>query len=223
VSVMQYADDGFLPEALVNFLARLGWSHGDDEYFTRRQLIEWFDVAHIHPSPARFDADKLRWLNHEHIRRLPEAELGARLAPYLARAGLDVTAGPSVAAVAALLRDRATTLAEMAQQAEYFYRVTVGVKEVQQNFAAKMDDVVRQAVADLRDSFRTVDWNREAIGASIKSTAARHGLKPPQVMMAVRTLVTGTPQTPSIDAVLTLVGRERTVERLALAKPTGPH
>jgi glutamyl-tRNA synthetase len=213
VSVMQYREDGFLAEALVNFLARLGWSHGDDEYFTRQQLVEWFDVAHIHPSAARFDADKLRWLNHEHIKRMPEAELGARLAPYLARAGLDVTAGPALAAVAALLRDRAATLVQMAQEAEYFYRATPGAQEISEKF--RPDDAVRPALAELLRAFETIDWSREAIGAAIKSSATKHGLKASQVMMAVRVAVTGTPQTPSIDAVLALLGRARTVERLA--------
>jgi glutamyl-tRNA synthetase len=221
VSVMQYKEDGFLPEALVNFLGRLGWSHGDDEYFTRQQLTEWFDVAHIHPSPARFDADKLRWLNHEHIKRMPEVELGARLAPYVASAGLDVTGGPSVAAVAALLRDRAATLVQMAQEAEYFYRVTPGVKEAQEKF--RPQDAVRPALADLLRVFETIDWTREAIAAAIKSTATKHGLKASQVMMAARVAVTGTLQTPSIDAVLALVGRERTVERLARVATSESH
>ena len=215
VSVMQYDDEGYLPEALVNFLARLGWSHGDDEYFTRQQLIEWFDVAHIHPAPARFDVDKLRWLNHEHIKRIPEAELGARLVPYLASAGLDVTGGPSVAAVAALLRDRAATLVEMAQGAAYFYAVTAEMEAVQNKFAAEADPLVRRALSDLRTRFEAIDWTRDSISAAIKATAAGHGLKAPQVMMPLRTAVTGTPQTPSIDAVLALMGRERTVERLS--------
>ena len=221
VSVMQYKEDGFLPEALINFLARLGWSHGDDEYFTRQQLIEWFDVAHIHPSPARFDADKLRWLNHEHIKRMPEAELGARLAPYLASAGLDVAGGPPVASVAALLRDRDATLVQMAQEAEYFYGVTPGAKEVQEKF--RPEEAVRPALAELLRVFETIDWTREAIGAAIKSTATKHGLKASQVMMAVRVAVTGTQQTPSIDAVLSLVGRERTAERLARVAANASH
>ncbi len=122
VSVMQYAEDGFLPEAMLNFLARLGWAHGDDEVFTREQLVEWFDLKHIHPAPARFDGTKLRWVNHEHIKRAPAADLGAALAPFLARDGSDVAAGPAPAAVAELLRDRAPTLVEMAEMARYFYR-----------------------------------------------------------------------------------------------------
>ncbi|TMH56760.1 MAG: hypothetical protein E6H55_16385 [Betaproteobacteria bacterium] len=102
----------------------------------------------------------------------------------------------------------------MAEEAEYFYGVTTGVREVQEKFAARVDDAVRPALGDLCTTFQTIDWTREAIGAAIKSVAAKHQLKPPQVMMAVRALVTGTPQTPAIDAVLALVGRERTVERL---------
>jgi glutamyl-tRNA synthetase len=212
VSVMQYADDGFLPEALVNFLARLGWSHGDDEYFTRRQLIEWFDVAHIHPSPARFDADKLRWLNHEHLKRLPDAELGARLKPFLARAGLDVSTGPSTASVCALLRDRAPTLAELADAARYFYATPVLPAE---QIAAQITGANRPALVELHTEFASLDWTREAISAALKTAAARHALKPPQVMMPLRALVAGTPSTPAIDAVLALLGREKVRERMA--------
>src|SRR5256714_7778282 len=121
VSVMQYADDGFLPDAMINALARVGWAHGDDEIFGRDQLVEWFDIAHVHPSPARFDVDKLHWVNHEHIKRLSDDALGERLRPFLERAGLDVSGGPSPASVAALLRDRAPTLAKMAAAAHYVY------------------------------------------------------------------------------------------------------
>jgi glutamyl-tRNA synthetase len=215
VSVMQYADDGFLPEAMVNFLARLGWGHGDEEVFSREQLVAWFDSKHVNPAPARFDGDKLRWVNHEHIKRLPDEALGARLRPFLERAGLDVSRGPAPASVAVLLRDRAATLAEMADAAHYFYAAPTDVIDVPNKFAKDMTDAVRAALPELLTAFESVDWTREAIGAAIKSVASKHGLKPPQVMMAVRALVTGIPQTPAIDAVLALVGRERTVERIA--------
>ncbi|HEV8258789.1 MAG TPA: glutamate--tRNA ligase [Casimicrobiaceae bacterium] len=215
VSVMQYADGGFLPDAMINFLARLGWGHGDDEIFSREQLVEWFDIKHVHPSPARFDADKLAWVNHEHLKRLSDDALGERLRPFLERAGLDVSRGPSPASVAALLRDRAATLAEMADAAHYFYAAPTDVIDVPNKFAKDMTDAVRAALPELLTVFESVDWTREAIGAAIKSVAAKHGLKPPQVMMAVRALVTGIPQTPAIDAVLALVGRERTIERIA--------
>jgi len=212
VSVMQYAEDGFLPEALVNFLARLGWSHGDDEFFTRKQLVEWFDVAHVHPAPARFDADKLRWLNHEHLKRLPEVELGALLTPFLGRAGLDADAGPSPASVGALLRDRSPTLVEMADAAHYFYASPAPSRE---QIAAQVTEVNRSALVELHAEFASIEWRRETIGASLKAAAARHGLKPPQVMMPLRVLVAGTPSTPAIDAVLALLGRETSRARMA--------
>jgi glutamyl-tRNA synthetase len=218
VSVIEYEKEGFLPEAMVNALARVGWAHGDDEIFSREQLIEWFDIAHVHPSPARFDLEKLQWVNHEHIKGLPDEVLAERLQPFLQRiSGLDLWSGPPLSSVAALLRDRAPTLARMAQEAQYFYGETPGMKEVQEKFVAGIDPAVNAALSDLASTFATIDWTREAIGAAIKSIAAKHKLKPPQIMMPVRTLVTGTAQTPAIDAVLALIGRERTIARLQRA------
>jgi glutamyl-tRNA synthetase len=212
VSVMQYADDGFLPQAMVNFLARLGWGHGDDEVFARDQLVAWFDVKHVHPAPARFDGDKLRWVNHEHIKRMPADALGAALLPFLARDGTDIARGPPPAAVAELLRDRAATLVEMADMARYFYR---DIDAPAALVAQHLDDRNRGALAELQQELATVAWNRESIAAAVKRAAARHQLKPPQVMMPLRVLIAGTASTPAIDAVLALVGRERSVERLA--------
>src|SRR5258707_2423182 len=119
--VMQYRDDGYVAGAMLNYLARLGWAHGDAEVFTREQFVAWFDLEGLSSSPGRFDPDKLKWMNHEHIKHLPEPELGAVLRPFLVRAGLDVASGPDPASVAALLRDRAATLTEMADAAHYFY------------------------------------------------------------------------------------------------------
>jgi len=220
VSVIEYKKEGYLPEAMVNSLARLGWGHGNDEIFGPEQLIEWFDVAHVHPSPARFDFEKLRWVNHEHIKGLPAEVLAERLQPFVERVpGVDLWNGPPLTSVVALLRDRSPTLVAMARDAEYFYGETPGVKEVQEKYASKIKDyaVVRPALEELAGALQTIDWTREAIGAAIKSTASKHKLKPPQIMMAVRALVTGTPQTPAIDAVVHLLGRERTRERLQRA------
>lgn len=212
IGVMQYADDGFLPEAMVNFLARLGWSHGDAEIFDRAQLVQWFDVSHVNPAPARFDADKLRWINHEHIKRLTDTELGSRLVPYLQRSGLDVGTGPDPAAVATLLRDRATTLAEMADAAHYFYVMPHPPAE---KVAEQLNDANRPAITELYDEFAALPWQRDAIGAALKAAAARYGLKPPQIMMPLRVLVAGTSSTPAIDAVLALLGRDAVRERIA--------
>jgi glutamyl-tRNA synthetase len=211
VSVMQYADDGFLPEAMVNFLARLGWAHGDDEVFTRDELVAWFDLRHIHPAPARFDAAKLRWVNHEHIKRAPTDALGAALRPFLVRDGSDAGEGPPPPAVADLLRDRAATLAEMAEMARYFYHDVIVPEALK---AAHLDAQSRAALSSLQQAFAHLAWERASIAAAIKSAAAADKLKPPQVMMPLRVLVAGTVSTPAIDAVLALLGRERTLERL---------
>ena len=212
--VLQYRDDGYLADAVVNYLARLGWAHGDAEIFSRDEFIGWFDLAHLSSAPGRFDPDKLRWLNHEHIKRLPQDALGERLRPFLERAGLDVAAGPPPAGVAALLRERAATLAEMADAAHYFYAAPTQRTDVPTKFAEYVTDAVRAALPELMAEFASLEWTRETIGSAIKAAAAKRGLKTSQLMMAVRALVTGEGQTPPIDAVLALVGRERTIDRL---------
>jgi glutamyl-tRNA synthetase len=213
--VLQYRDDGYLPEAMVNYLARLGWAHGDAEIFSRAEFVDWFDLAHLSSAPGRFDPDKLRWLNHEHIKRLPDDALGERLRPFLERAGLDVAGGPAPADVAALLRDRTPTLSEMVDAAHYFYAAPTHAIDTPTRFAELVTDAVRAVLPDLLTVFESVEWSREAIGAAIKSAAGKGGLKTSQLMMAVRALVTGEAQTPPIDAVLALLGRERTRERLS--------
>jgi glutamyl-tRNA synthetase len=210
--VLQYRDDGYLPEAIVNYLARLGWSHGDDEIFTREQLLAWFDLDGLSSSPGRYDPDKLAWVNQEHLKRMNADALGERLAPFLARAGCDVARGPAPADVAALLRDRATTLVEMANAASYFYLTPPPVPEL---VAQHVTPANRAALAELAAALATVEWTKEAIGALLKATAAKHGLKPPQVMMPLRALVCATTQTPAIDAVLALVGRDAVRARIA--------
>jgi len=212
VSVMQYEEMGYLPEAMVNFLARLGWGHGDAEVFTRSEFVTWFDLGAINPAPSRFNADKLKWVNHEHLKRLPEDELARRFPPYLARAGLDTRMGPPPGAVALLLRDRVPTLVEMADAAHYFYAT---VHPPPTLVAELVGEPVRTALASLGEKLKDVTWTRDALGAAMKAEAAKHGLKPGQVMMAMRVLVCGTRETPAIDAVLALLGRDTTLARLS--------
>jgi glutamyl-tRNA synthetase len=214
VSVMQYEEQGFLPEAMINFLARLGWAHGDDEIFSREELIAWFELDAINPAPARFDTNKLKWVNQEHMKRASAQVLGDRLLPYLERAGLAVAGGPAPGGVAMLLRDRVATLVDMADAARYFYAAPhVPVEKI----AETVTPANRAALADILAAFGDVGWTREALGASLKSVAARHGLKPGEVMMPLRMLVCGTRETPAIDAVLALLGRDETRARLERA------
>jgi glutamyl-tRNA synthetase len=211
-SVLQYRDEGYLPEAVVNYLARLGWSHGNDEIFGRDELVGWFDLDGLSSSPGRFDPGKLSWVNQEHLKRLQPGVLGARLVPFLGRAGLDPNAGPAPADVAALLRDRVSTLVEMADAAHYFYATPHPKPEF---LAQHVPEASRAALVALHGELSGVAWTRDAIGALLKSTAAAFGLKPPQVMMPLRALVAGTPQTPAIDAVLSLIGRDVVRSRIA--------
>jgi len=151
-------------------------------------------------------------VNHEHLKRLPADALGARLEPFLERAGLDPNAGPPAADVAALLSDRVATLVEMADAAHYFYAAPHPSPEF---LAQHVPQASRPALVEVHRALAEVDWTREAIGALLKATAAAFGLKPPQVMMPLRALVAGTPQTPAIDAVLVLVGRDAARARIA--------
>ena len=212
VSVMEYEAAGYLPEAMVNFLARLGWAHGDDEVFGSREFAAWFDLDAISPSPSRFNTDKLHWVNQEHMKRMGASELGARLVPYLERAGLDPAAGPDPGEVALLLRDRVRTLVEMADAAHYFYTAPHPSRE---RIAEHLTEASRPAVKGIADAFADLPWTREAIGERLKSEAKKHGLKPPQLFMPLRVLVAGTPQTPSLDAVLALIGRDAVRARIA--------
>jgi glutamyl-tRNA synthetase len=212
VSVMEYPANGYVRDAVVNYLARLGWSHGDEEVFSMSQFCEWFDLEHITPSAAQFNTEKLNWLNHEYIKKMPVAELGSLLAPFIEKAGLNPATGPDVARVAELLRERAATLVEMAVQAHYFYvRPTVDPALLAQH----LSDAAKPAVAALAEKLKTVTWAKADISAAIKAEVAAASLKMPQLMMPLRVLLTGQTQTPGVDAVIEVLGREEVLARLA--------
>jgi glutamyl-tRNA synthetase len=220
VSVMQYDEDGYLPEALFNYLARLGWSHGDAEKFTREELVEWFDVDHVNRAPAQYNLDKLMWLNGEYIKEADTARLAGLVAPRIASRGGVVDGGPPLAAVVALFKDRARTLNELADGALLFYR------EPARNAAALAEHLTeagRAAVVAFRDRAGAVAWERAALNGLIKQIVADLKLKMPQVAVPLRVAVTGQTQTPSIDAVLELIGRDAVLARIdsALAFAAG--
>ena len=212
VSLSQYADDGYLPEAMLNFLARLGWSHGDAEVFSRDELIAWFDLRGISASPARFNAEKLSWMNAEHIKRADRERLGMLLRKFLSDAGCEPQTGPDPADVAELYRERATTLVEMAQSARYFYQQP----EVPDALRAQhLSAAALALLRDLHPRLASVAWRRDNIAATLKAFAAEQQVKLPQIMMPIRVAVSGSASTPALDAVLAVLGRERTLERLA--------
>ena len=212
VSVMQYPADGYLPEALFNYLARLGWSHGDAEKFPREKFIEWFELATVSRSAAQFDQAKLTWLNHEYIKDADPARLALLVEPLVIERGGQVAGGPALKGVVALVKDRAHTVHEIADAAMLFYRDDAPAAAL---LATHVTDALRPALSALRERLAGAAWERAAIAAEIKATLTSFGLKMPQLAMPVRVIVAGTPQTPSLDAVLEVFGRERVLQRLA--------
>jgi glutamyl-tRNA synthetase len=211
VSVMQYPEDGYLPEALFNYLARLGWSHGDAEKFSREQFIEWFDLAHVSKSAAQFDAAKLAWLNHEYIKEADPGRLAALVAPRIERDGGKLAGGPALTEVMKLLRDRATTLEHLAEAAMMFY------KKIEPSKALVVEHITPEVMAALRDlagSLETVEWQRPKLNEAVKTAVAKYGHKMPKIAMPLRVMLLGQTQTPSIDAVLELLGRDTVLARL---------
>ncbi|HEX6706424.1 MAG TPA: glutamate--tRNA ligase [Albitalea sp.] len=210
VSVTAYEEAGYLPEAMLNYLARLGWSHGDDELFTREQLVSWFDGSHLSKSPAQWDAAKLSWVNAHYVKTVDEARLATLVAQQFVRRGI---APPmdEVARRVALFKDRCATTVELA---DWLMPYFADVQPSPDDLATHVTEAVKPALQTLRDKLAGIEWNKAAINAAIKETIAAHGLKMPQLAHAVRVLVCGRAQTPSIDAVLELFPRETVRARL---------
>lgn len=207
--VTQYREEGFLPDAMVNYLARLGWSHGDEEIFSREQFLQWFDLDHLGRSAAQFDEAKLRWVNAQHLKAMADDALAPLVAARLEAKGLVPDA--RLAGICGLFKDRCDTTVALAGWAERFYApVTPDPAEA----AKHITEGVRPAVGMLARMLESCPWTREAITEAIKETLRATGLKMPQLAMPVRVLVMGTAQTPSLDAVLALSERATVLERL---------
>jgi len=211
VSVMQYAEDGFLPEALINYLARLGWSHGDEEVFSMKQFVEWFDLRHISKSAAQFNSEKLRWLNQHYIKLADNTRLDGLVRKHLAERGVQVSDSPQLEAVIALYKERAATLLELADEAEVFY---VEVHAPQELLDAHLVPEVLPALRELAERFADVAWEAPALAALIKELLAKHNLKMPKLAMPLRVMLVGQTHTPSVDAVLALFPRKKVLERI---------
>ncbi len=218
VSVLQYDEDGFLPEALFNYLARLGWSHGDAEKFTREQFVQWFDLEHVNRAPAQYDIDKLLWLNGEYLKQADNDRLAALVAPRLRARGVGVEP-QGLAAVAALYKERVKTLNELADEARLFYVDPHPAPELlAEHLQGPARATVRAALADFLDKAVGLgDWQRATIAALIKQVLAAHALKMPQLAVPLRVAVMARTQTPSIDATLELLGRDTVLRRARAA------
>ena len=211
VSVMQYDEDGFLPEAVINYLARLGWSHGDEEIFSRQQFVEWFDLDHITASAAQFNTEKLLWLNQHYMKQTPVADLASKVEARLTARGINTDVGPNLEQAVALYLDRCNTLNVLADAVEVFYSHVTPNPEL---LAQHLSEEARPALADFAAGIASVSWEAPAINALIKEMVAKHGLKMPKLAMPLRVILTGQAQTPSVDAVIILIGREKVAAAL---------
>ncbi len=211
VSVMQYDEDGYLPEAVINYLARLGWSHGDDEVFSVEQFCQWFDLDHITPSAAQFNTEKLNWLNNHYMKQTDNARLADMVRPRLEARGIAVSDTPALAAVVGLYKERVSTLNELADAAEVFY---IDLHPEQALLDAQLSAEAIPALRELAQQLATVAWEIPAISAAIKEVIGKHGLKMPKLAMPLRVMLTGQTQTPSVDALVALFPREMVLSRI---------
>ncbi len=213
VSVMDYFDKGYLPEAMLNYLARLGWSHGDDELFSMEQMCSWFDLTHLSSSAAQFNPEKLAWINNHYIKAADNQRLADLIRAQMEKDGAVFTDAPALPAVIALLKERANTTVELGQAAMLFYRQPAADAAL---LTQHVTAAVMPALRQYAEACKTVEWNKAALSAALKQVLADHALKMPQLAMPLRLLLTGQLQTPSIDAVVELFGREVVLQRLAV-------
>lgn len=214
-AVTQYRDEGYLPDAMVNYLARLGWSHGDDEIFSRQQFLEWFNLDHLGRSAGQFDEAKLRWVNAQHLKAMDDAALAAQVQPFVVKAGVEpalLAADDRLVRICGLFKDRCETLIDLANWAKLFY--VDSIERNPEDYAKHLTDAATPVLAAFEAAIQSVEWSKEAIAAAIKEVLKVQGVKMPVLAMPVRVLTLGTAHTPSVDAVLELLGREKILARL---------
>ena len=212
VSVVDYDRQGILPAALLNYLARLGWAHGDDEFFSMAQFVAWFDLKDVSPSASRFDHKKLLWINAEHIKITPDEQLAALIKPRLAVRNIHETAKPALADVVALVKERVQDLNQLADECVYFYEKSVPAEA---DVAKHWDDEAAARMLRFADKLEGLaDWNAEAIHDLFQPFCEAEGIKMGKLGMPLRLAVAGTAKTPSVDAVLALIGKEEVLKRI---------
>ena len=207
--VTQYAEEGYLPDAMVNYLARLGWSHGDDEIFSREQFLAWFNLDHLGRSAAQFDEAKLRWVNAQHLKAMDDDALAPLVAAQLGKQG--ITVDDRLPRICGLFKDRCDTTVALAGWAAAFYQ-NVTPNEAER--AQHVTEAIRPALDTLAEKLAASAWDKASIALAIKETITAHGIKMPHLAMPVRVLVMGTAQTPSLDAVLELQNKQTILDRL---------
>jgi glutamyl-tRNA synthetase len=212
VSVLQYRDQGYLPEALLNYLVRLGWSYGDQEIFSREEMVERFDISAINKSAAAFDPDKLLWLNHHYIKSTASAELAGRLPWYFAKLGIDTSMPPLLTEVVETLRERSKTLVEMVEKSRFFYQDFDHYDEAADKYLTRN---VSEPLTVLRHRLSNLaEWTAAAIHVQIREVAEQFHLKLSQIAQPLRVALSGKAISPPIDITVQRVGRERSLSRL---------
>ena len=216
VSVMQFRDDGYLPEALLNYLVRLGWSHGDQEIFTLDEMVEYFELDDVNVSASTFNMEKLLWLNHQYIMNSDPVHVARHLSWHIGQLGIDPVQGPDLVDVVKAQRERSKTLVEMAAASVYFYQEfdVYDEKAAKKNFTVGSDDVLEQLHAKLAEQ---KSWSAEPLHQVIVDLAEALGLNMGKVAQPLRVAVCGSAVSPAIDITLTLIGREKTLARLERA------
>lgn len=214
VSVTAYEDAGYLPEAMLNYLARLGWSHGDEELFSREQMVSWFDGEHLSKSPAQWDPAKLKWVNTQYLKAADNQRLAEWVRPRLTARGLHVPEAAPLAAQCGLFKDRCATLVELADWLAMFFG-PVGATEAER--AQHLNPQAELACRALADQLNDVEWSPQGIAGALKAVLASQGMKMPQLAIPVRVKVCGRSQTPALDQVLALFDKNFVLDRLRSA------
>ncbi len=215
-NILQYKVDGYLPEALLNYLARLGWSHGDQEIFSMDEMIEFFDIKDVNKSAASVNPEKLLWLNQHYIKTGNTAELAEKLADYFVQLGIDTTDGPELSELVEVQKERSKTMLEMAEQSRCFY---IDFESHDADAAKKhLRPVILEPLEKMREKFAALaEWRDEKLHQVIDDTAAEFDIKMGKIAQPLRVAVTGGSVSPSIDATLRLIGKKRVLARLGLA------
>ncbi len=216
VSVMQYRNEGYLPEALLNYLVRLGWSHGDQEIFSIDEMIEHFELEKVNVSASTFNTEKLLWLNHQYIMNSEPEHVARHLSWHMGEQGIDPTTGPDLVDVVAAQRERCKTLVDMATASRYFYMDfdEYDAKAVKKNFKQGTDDILQK----MYDQFSALEqWDGSQLQQIVHQLAESMGLNLGKVAQPLRVAVSGSSVSPSIDITLSLLGREKTLARLQRA------
>ncbi len=216
VGVMQYREQGFLPEALLNYLVRLGWSHGDQEIFSLDEMISLFDIGDVNKSASAFNTEKLAWLNQHYIKVDSPLRIAHLLSPHMGKLGIDPINGPNLVEVAKVQQERAKTLVEMADISVFFYK---DFEQFDEQAAKKnLRPVAREGLEKMREALDALeDWTPEALHQSVVDVSEALGLKMGKVAQPLRVAIAGRAASPGIDVTLYLVGREACLRRIDMA------